>query len=220
MTNSQNGWSIRPAKMTHLRVAGVDIGPVRSGPVFVIAQYVCTRYNDQVQPLRAGQCGAYNPRKIAGTDVWSNHASATAWDLNWLLHQEGSHGTFTYQEHQQIIAMLNHLDGVVRWGEEFGDPMHFEIHGNNAAVTAVANRLEKEAEDMPTYTLDEIASAVVGKLESKVLGASGPNWSQDVERTESIENKVVDLAAAVTAIKADVADILAAVTADPAHTEN
>lgn len=144
MTNSQNGWPINPPGQTTLTVAGVVFGGVRSGAVFTVLSYLATRFHHEVEPLVVGTCGAYNPRKIAGTDVWSNHASATAIDTNWREHVQGRRGTFSYAQEQAIRRILAACHGVVRWGGDFSnvDEMHFEIIGTPTAVTAAAEKIK------------------------------------------------------------------------------
>lgn len=129
MVTSVNGWSIKPAARTTLVVDDILIGGVRSGDVFTVLQYVATRFHREVEPLRVGQCGGYNPRKIAGSTRWSNHASATAIDLNWDLHQQGAYHTFSPMQQAALNRILKACNGVVRWGGTFSkpDPMHLEI---------------------------------------------------------------------------------------------
>jgi len=68
--------------------------------------------------------GAYNPRKIAGSDRWSNHAFAAAIDLN--ASENGfntGHGTMPLP----VVAAFK-SEGF-RWGGDYHgrtDPMHFE----------------------------------------------------------------------------------------------
>jgi hypothetical protein len=149
MTNSQNGWPIEPAARTPLTVAGVLFGDVRSGDVFTVLQYVATRYHNEVEHLIGGTCGAYNPRKIPGSNTWSNHASATAIDCNWQRHPLGARGTYTTAQRAKIVDIVNSLDGAVRWGGVYTttvDEMHFEINADAKRVRIAALKIRAYAQ--------------------------------------------------------------------------
>lgn len=207
---SQNGWPVSPAATEPLIVGGVSFGPCRAGDVHTVLEYVAQRFHTEVEPLVAKTCGCYNPRKIPGSNTWSNHASMTAIDCNWARHPLGAHGTFTAAQVRKIINIVNHCDGVIRWGGLYTttvDEMHFEINKNAAAVHALAVKINTPPEeDMPTA--DDIADRVVAKLSAAVPGSSGPNWAQDVERTEAIERQLTALTEKVDAIAQGVTDLL------------
>jgi hypothetical protein len=204
MTNSQNGWTINPP-LAVLTVRGVTFGGAHTGDAHVVLEYVATRFDAEVERLIAGTCGCYNPRLIPGSNVWSNHASATAIDCNWQRHPLGARGTFTAAQVRTIRSILAFCGGVIRWGGDFSnvDEMHFEINRNAAAVHALAVKITTPEDDMPTP--DDYADAVVAKLSGKVLGSSGPNWAQDVERTENIERVLLEVQTGVAELKAAVA---------------
>lgn len=131
--------------MTTLVVHGVEIGGVRSGDVFTVLRYVATVYDATVGRLVAGQCGGYNPRSIAGSGTPSNHASATAIDLNWTQNPEHKR-TMTAAERAACHAIVAQCGGVVRWGGDYSgadvDEMHWEINKPAAAVAALAREIE------------------------------------------------------------------------------
>jgi hypothetical protein len=121
---------------------------------------VARRFHEEVEPITGGirdDWGwAYRP--IRGrTTGFSNHASATAIDLNATKHPRGAEGTFTAAEKRAVRRILADLvdertgESVVRWGEDFSttvDGMHFEINADAGAVDRVANRIKDEDDDM------------------------------------------------------------------------
>lgn len=83
--------------------------------------------------IRASDTGAYNCRVIAGTSTWSNHAYATAVDVNWRSNPYSSH-LITDMPADMIrdIENIRTVDGtaVFRWGGRYSgskDAMHFEV---------------------------------------------------------------------------------------------
>jgi hypothetical protein len=176
MTNSQNGWPIKPTDRSPLTVAGVPFGDVRSGDVFTVLQYVATRYHNEVEHLIRGTCGAYNPRKIPGSDTWSNHASATAIDCNWQRHPLGARGTYSSAQLAAVRRIVADCDGVIRWGGVYTttvDEMHFEINKNAAAVKALAAKIRNEGDDMTAADLTEWAESAAGKAALAAAAGSG-----------------------------------------------
>lgn len=127
MSKSQNGWLVQNSSKTlwpHPLV-----GPMLAGPVWVVLNWLITAFNLHVEPVRRAQSGCYNRRKISGSRKWSNHASATAVDLNWTRHPVGTTtGGFSAAQVETIWWILAELRPVIRWGgSAFKDPMHFEI---------------------------------------------------------------------------------------------
>lgn len=212
MSASQNGWPIKPASQTDLIVGGVNFGGVRSGSVFTVLAYVATRFHHEVEPLRAGQCGAYNPRKIPGSDVWSNHASATAIDCNWQLHPLGARGTYSYRAHQTIERIVADCDGVVRWGGTYSttvDEMHFEINKGATAVAALAKKInEQQGDDMDQATFNKLMDNWVstkpaatyrnGILSVDLGAAGGSTFAQAVQNTEITSRETLEAVQALT----------------------
>ena len=125
MAKSQNGWTVQNSKANLW--PHPQVGPILAGPVWVVLAAFLRRYAAEVEPIgKSSWC--YNRRKIAGSRKWSNHASATAVDLNWNLHPVG--GKYTGYTADQITTVYDLLEDfpVLRWGgPAFRDPMHFEI---------------------------------------------------------------------------------------------
>lgn len=74
--------------------------------------------------------GAYNCRKIGGTNTWSNHAFATAIDIDW---NENGYGKDPFdcpiwKRGRRAVRKLE-KEGVFRWGGRYRTPdaMHFEV---------------------------------------------------------------------------------------------
>lgn len=143
MSVSQNGWPAVPTS-THLAVLPWITGRVLAGDVATIFDYVCRRFNAEVEPISVGHSWGWAYRDIRNAETLSNHASATAIDLNAPAHPLGAVGTFTAADVAAIRDILRDVSPVVRWGGDYAgrkDEMHFEIVGTAAQVAAVAARL-------------------------------------------------------------------------------
>lgn len=206
MAVSQNGWLVSPSNRIPFRIAGVLFGDVRAGDVFTVLSYVANRFHNEVEHLIPGQCGSYNPRKIPGTNVWSNHASATAIDCNWRLHVLGARHTFTTRQVAVINDIIDECDGVVRWGGTFSnvDEMHLEINAGPDAVHAVAVKLTTPPEqdfDMTPAQSEQLAKDIVDEYLSRVLG-HGPETVGVVMQTGILGNskKIIELLTSIEAL--------------------
>ena len=92
---------------------------------------------------RAADTGAYNCRKIAGTNSWSNHAWALAIDINWQSNP------YTSPLRTDIPEWYRHLFnryGFAWGGDYYGrkDAMHFEFMGTPAQAVAATNLARAE----------------------------------------------------------------------------
>lgn len=125
MAKSQNGWTVQTST-TNLW-PNPYVGGILAGPVWVVLSWFVRQFDKLVEPVDRGHSGCYNRRRIAGSLKWSNHASATAVDLNWAKHPAGHLNTFSSWQRHQIRALLATTAGVIRWGQLFNDEMHFEI---------------------------------------------------------------------------------------------
>ncbi|WP_299038474.1 peptidoglycan-binding protein [uncultured Pseudokineococcus sp.] len=142
---SQNGWpALEPSAIGRYSIPGGKI-TVRKGDVALVLVHVAEVVHS-VEPLLWPGCWGYAERTIKLGSSLSNHASGTAIDLSAPRHPLGRRGTWSTTEVAGIRAMLEQLDGVVRWGEDYrrrADGMHFEIVGSASAVARVADRLRK-----------------------------------------------------------------------------
>ena len=140
MATSQNGWPLDPARSVRTPGNSDAHIVVADGPAGDLLMYVATQFDMRVEDLElpgAEDEWGYAHRTIGGTSTWSNHASATAVDLNATRHPQGRRGTFNTNQVAQINAILGECEGLVRWGGHYSgtvDEMHFEIVGNYAQV--------------------------------------------------------------------------------------
>lgn len=148
MVTSQNGWPASPDPSAigidkQFSVAGVALpGGVKTGNVATVLGYVCDEFHRNVEPLTPGWCWGYEYRGTrANPGVVSNHASGTAVDLNAPHHPQNSAGTFRPAQVDWIRQILRTAGGVVAWGGDWRDEMHFEIRGTPDEVAAAAAAL-------------------------------------------------------------------------------
>ena len=177
MAKSQNGWTVQNSKANLW--PHPQVGPILAGPVWVVFRWLIAAFELNVEPVQRAQSGCYNRRKIAGSSKWSNHASATAVDLNWNLHpRRGKYIGFSKEQITTITAILRELP-VIRWGgPAFSDPMHFEI--------------------APGVTLDQVE-----KVATKLLQAQLIQLGHDLGKAGVDGVRGSKTAAALTTFQAD-----------------
>lgn len=149
---SQNGWPVNPPRGART-IPGTNIRViVANGPAGDVLMYVLGQVQARVEDITLNSSRGehddwgYAERNVRGSTAISNHASATAVDINATRHVLGERGTFTPAQTTEIRAILAEVDNVVRWGGDYrgrADEMHFEIVGSVAEVTAVAERLRQ-----------------------------------------------------------------------------
>jgi len=135
-----------PQLSTYL-VPGTSVKLTVAREVAPILIALARDFDREVEDLIPGQCGGFNPRKIAGSDTWSRHAAGLAIDLNWQKHPMGARDTFTPAQ-QAAIKKICARYKVVRWGGTYvgrRDDMHFEINAERAAVLAAVKALQTPA---------------------------------------------------------------------------
>lgn len=148
MATTENGWPVlapSSSLIVPLTVAGRSFpGGVRSGAVKTLLWYLATQYHLRVESLYYG---------ATDKDDWgyanrppSNHASASAIDVNATTNPQGVEHSHTYAQELVIRAILRECGGVVRWGRDFRstpDPMHFDLKPGSTltSVTAAAKRI-------------------------------------------------------------------------------
>lgn len=149
---SQNGWpTITAAQARKWIIPGTGrhlvLEPSHAG--FVLA-YLALWFHDVVERLDLGQWDEWGwaARPVRGSSDISNHASATAEDLNATRHPLGvpTLQTFTAAQARKIRRKLRFLFGLVRWGGDYSrrpDAMHFEIVGTPAQVRVLAYYLAR-----------------------------------------------------------------------------
>lgn len=149
---SQNGWPVNPPRGMRTipgTNAQVNVADGAAGDVLMhVLGEVHTRVEDIDMLSEQGERDEWGwaERNVRGGDDVSNHASATAVDINATRHALGAVGTFTPVQTQEIHRILGEVDNVVRWGGDYTgrlDEMHFEIVGTVDEVNAVAERLRQ-----------------------------------------------------------------------------
>lgn len=156
MATSYNGWPALPSgspKLHRWKVPGVDrYFVLREGSAGFLLVFVAHWYHEAIQKLnRKGDpwdewAYAYREtRGQEGTGNLSNHASATAEDLNASLYPLGTLLMKAWRK-AKIIAKMALFRGCVRWGGQYEgrkDQMHFEINRGMRKCERVARRLSK-----------------------------------------------------------------------------
>lgn len=163
MPYSQNGWPV-------VGKSACDQGPfedvsfpngILAGDVATIARWQLARYNREVEPLVSGTCWGWFDRSIIGSKTISNHASATAWDVNADQHPLGTDpaANFTPAQIAACKRIIADSAGTLRWGGMYTgrkDPMHWEINASRSEVASFAAQLrEQGGDDMPKYPINK-----------------------------------------------------------------
>ena len=147
MSVTENGWphlSPGSSLIVPLKVAGRTFpGGVRSGSCKTLLTYVAAQYHLRVESLYFGNVDkddwGYSDRPP------SNHASATAIDVNATTNPQGVAHSHTYAQEQQIRAILRECSMQVWWGRDWDhhDPMHFNLapHTTLSSIASAAHKL-------------------------------------------------------------------------------
>lgn len=124
---SHNGWPVVEATPGTLRPLPAVSGAVLVGDVWEVFMWLAREYVARVEPINRADSWGWDPRKIAGSEKWSNHASGTAVDFNGTAHPMNKRGTMTAAQTVACRAIQQESGGVLRWGEVIPDEMHWEI---------------------------------------------------------------------------------------------
>lgn len=138
MTNSYNGWpgitSASDPRLTLIEPVPGRKFRVRAGDVATVFEHLIKRFHTEVEPIDQGVLDdwSYAYRAVRGGSKLSNHASATAVDLNATKHPFNTKATANFSSGQiaairRILADMNRDGEVIRWLDGH-DPMHFEIN--------------------------------------------------------------------------------------------
>lgn len=110
-----------------------------AGRPFVVADFALPAFRwwatflHAVEPAtEAGWEGGHAYRKVAGTDVWSEHAAGTAVDWNASQHPRGASKYAGWNSDQVRFlrwGLATPLGKMIEWGADWTspDPMHFEL---------------------------------------------------------------------------------------------
>lgn len=173
MALSQNGYRAYNGPEYFVRGIAAGFGfYAADADVRVIFAELITRFNAEVEPI-AGKVlddWSWNDRNVRDSDTQvSNHASATAIDLNALQHVRGDRNTFNVVKLAALRKILHDLP-VIRWGGDYihapKDEMHYEINASRADVHALADKL-RERDDVQASDVTAIAAAVMNALKTE-----------------------------------------------------
>lgn len=195
MSNSQNGWPVLPPsskKVVPLVVSGVSFPGGVHANLYTIFYYLVSRYVASVEPLHAGKCGGHVVRNIGTTTTPSNHASATAVDINWDLHADNTSPSksMTPAQIAACHALVEYFNGVIRWGGDYHsdpDPMHWEInvHPGDPRIDAITRKIN---DGMRTVTYQVLE----GEMPILVRGDTDPiGGANQIHRAQILLDYVV-----------------------------
>lgn len=187
--HSQNGWPVVDRSATvDLVVHGVNFpNGVLRGDVATVLGWVAEQWHTRVMPLHVGWCWGWLVKVIEGSTTISNHASATAIDLDAPELPMGTPASrnMSAAQIEECHAIERESGGVVRWGGDFSrpDPMHWEINGTPEQVAAFAATLRQPPRIIARPDTTEEIMAALPTLKS---GASN-GW---VRRAQALCNLV------------------------------
>lgn len=153
MATSQNGWPVLLSDSPYLHrwtvpaTTGSYQINLRRGSAGFLLCHLGLWFAETIEPVKGPTLDdwGYAYRPIAGqTSGFSNHASASAQDLNALRHGLGEVGTFSRADTALIRERLPLYEGCIRWGGDYSDrkdEMHWEINKPFDVVEQVARGL-------------------------------------------------------------------------------
>jgi hypothetical protein len=240
MVTSQNGYTANDqSKVSSRLVPGTTRRlTVRNGPAGDLLLWVAAQFDVLVEDIEQGILDdwGYAERPVRGGTDLSNHASGTAVDLNATAHPLATtpSANFSAAEIARIHAIVARTEGCVRWGGDYvgrKDGMHFEIGDGvtEARCAAVLAKLTAaggaatagEDEDMTpdqSRKLDEVVEQLTGSRDAdKYPGFQSFKYPNDPKARATvtdfirhIDENLINLAAAVTALGKEVAALKAA----------
>jgi hypothetical protein len=193
MTLSQNAWPAYDTTEHFVRVTEDDFAFwAANDDVGVIFADLIKRFNETVEQIAGNVLDDWSwaDRHVRDSPtVVSNHASATALDLNALKHVRGVRGTFAPIQIVAIRVILALYDGVIRWGGDYKtsivDEMHWEINANAVRTKALAAQIRSN--NMAVLTPDEITAIAVRVWNVDVIpdatNPKNPTWQPSSEFT-------------------------------------
>jgi hypothetical protein len=175
MATSQNGYVVLdedttgpPPRLRSWVIPGADRKLLlRDGSVGFLLVHLATWFNGVIESIDSGvDDWGWSPRKISGTDEWSNHASGTAVDLNATQHPMGvsTAKTFSQLEISRIHRRLEFYSDCIGWGGDYRsrpDAMHFEIIASLGPVVRRAKTLTGSGRGKQICNLNPGAKAFI-----------------------------------------------------------
>lgn len=148
---SENGWPvIGSEQLDRTPIPGTGIIPlpgILGGDAGWLLRWVGQQFDQRVMKLYNPGCWGWNaPIAIPGTNVYSNHSSGTAVDLNAPSFPWKTRNMSPEQQAacRDIVAQTEY---VVVWGGDFTthvDQMHFEINGTSEDVSRIVTKLKED----------------------------------------------------------------------------
>jgi hypothetical protein len=179
VARSYNGWYAAPdLPIRPLEVAGESFVPgvLDDDDVYTVLRYVAQQMHERVEPIvrddwhQMDDWGFSFRPSTGDPDALSCHASATAVDYNATRHPYGVHGTWSPGQIREVHEILDEVDNVVAWGEDWNlpDGMHLEIKGNKAAVAAAADKIRnRDEDDMKAEDFQKIREIVAEEINAQ-----------------------------------------------------
>lgn len=161
MATSYNGWSVIKSGLWPLPAV---TGSVRAGAVWVVFHWLAKEYAARVEKITRAHSWGYAYRQVRGGKSWSNHASGTAADFNAPAHPMGKRGTMTAKQVAACRAIEKESGGILNWGDNIPDEMHWEIGRGVSAA-----RVERFAAQLLQKALNRHGAKL------KVDGVRGPD---------------------------------------------
>lgn len=173
---SQNGWPVFDTTEHYVRATTAGFGYwAANDDVAVIFDELIKRWVKYVEPLNLKSCWSWAERPIRGASTgYSNHASATALDLNATSYPRGT----THMVAAKVAAVHKYIveffGGIIRWGGDYmsavKDQMHFEINANHPAVVAEAARIRASREDETTAGIEWTTKVPLTAKDASIMG--------------------------------------------------
>jgi hypothetical protein len=151
VATSENGWVAYNVTTHFVRAQAADFSFwAANADVATIFVDLVTWFDKNIETLsgRVLDDWSWADRLVRDSQTTvSNHASATALDLNSTKHPRGVRHTFSVLHTALIHSRMKYYGGVVRWGGDFStvvDEMHFEINANTARAATLAAQIRSD----------------------------------------------------------------------------
>lgn len=144
MAITRLGWDILSAGSPRLTKLSWITGQVRGGDAFTVLNYICERWNAEVEPINKGDSWGYaDNRSVRGyAGIVSEHNAGVAVDINAPKHPLGvaPSKTMTPAQISSVRQIIKDVRGAARWGGEWSRPdaMHVELMGGVDKLAEVA----------------------------------------------------------------------------------